>query len=166
MPDASIKDTQIERKNHSTSSEQKTSKCHQHSNPSINEVVPKKDMKDKNEHTSIFFHVIGMDVSVSMLEVAKKKRLPFQKLICQDINHLQDTDFKDNTFDAIIMIGVLEFVKKPHQLFKCIHRLLKSGGWFGLTIPKKISFSAESYLGIKTYKEWVILRELKKKRDV
>ncbi len=91
--------------------------------------------------------VIGVDISKEMLKKAEK--YPFEKLICQDIE--DSLDFKDNTFDVVMLIGVIEFIRSPLQLFKNIRKILKDEGIFLITVPRKLPDSTK--LPFKSYTE-------------
>lgn len=46
-------------------------------------------------------------------------------------------DFPDNYFDYVIMLAVIEHIVDPTDLLKEIHRVLKPGGRFVFTTPRK-----------------------------
>jgi len=88
--------------------------------------------------SDVFFEagceVTGIDIAPGMIEVAKLR--PFKKLLCQSI---EDTlDVPDASFDAVVAIGVLEFIRAPRQLLEQISRKLRSGGICGLTVPRRL----------------------------
>src|SRR3989339_517828 len=70
------------------------------------------------------FEVIGIDCSHGMISEAKKR--PFKKLICQDLE--KPLLVEDNHFDAVVLIGVMEFIKNPKKLFIEIKSKLKKDG--------------------------------------
>ena len=67
----------------------------------------------------------------------------------------------DSHFDACIMLGVLEFIRSPTQLFSRVHQKLKPGGVFGLTVPLKIASIYERKYGIRTFNPDDIERALR-----
>ncbi|TPX58353.1 hypothetical protein PhCBS80983_g03204 [Powellomyces hirtus] len=77
--------------------------------------------------------VYGVDATPEMLE--KAKRYPFYDLRCQDI---EATLPYDRPFDAVICVGVIDFIKSPRKLFDSVAKCLKgnSSGCFGLTLPE------------------------------
>ncbi|MBW2973467.1 methyltransferase domain-containing protein [Candidatus Woesearchaeota archaeon] len=81
------------------------------------------------------YQVTGIDIAPGMIKQAKK--LPFQKLICQNIE--KPLKVPKNHFDAAILTSVMEFIQNPLQLFKRINKVLKDGGYFALTVPKKLT---------------------------
>jgi len=77
--------------------------------------------------------VIGIDISSEMLKLARKK-YKFWKLYKYDIEkRLKGLRFKRNFFDAIIAVGVLEFVKNFEKIMKEIVELTKLGGYIAFT---------------------------------
>ena len=91
------------------------------------------------------YQVTGIDGTRAMIERAG--RLPFQKLICQDLEkNLRVTDL---SFDAAVMIGVMEYINNPAALLKQVRRKLRRDGVFGLTIPQRSSGYRES--GLRSY---------------
>ncbi|HEX8282305.1 MAG TPA: class I SAM-dependent methyltransferase [Pyrinomonadaceae bacterium] len=89
--------------------------------------------------------VTGVDATRAMLERAG--RLPFRKLICQDLG--KDLKVKDLSFDAAVMIGVMEYIDDPAALLARVRRKLRRGGVFGLTVPQRSSLYSEA--GLKSY---------------
>ena len=81
------------------------------------------------------YTVTGIDIAPGMIKTAKK--LPFQKLICQNIE--KPLKVPKNNFDAVVLTGVLEFIQNPLQLLKRVNKVLKQGGYFALTVNKKLS---------------------------
>lgn len=91
------------------------------------------------------YEVIGIDIAPGMIEEAKN--LPFKKLIFQDLE--EPFPVKNEQCDAVVLIGVMEFIKNPLKLFKEINRILKKRAIFSLTVPKKLPKSSK--LEIKNY---------------
>ncbi|MFT4326876.1 MAG: class I SAM-dependent methyltransferase [Candidatus Woesearchaeota archaeon] len=89
--------------------------------------------------------IIGIDCAQGMLKEAQK--LPFEKVILQDIE--EPLKVKNDYFDAVLLIGVMEFIKNPHKLLKEIHTKLKKEGI--VSIKKKKKISQKSKLAIKNY---------------
>lgn len=77
--------------------------------------------------------VIGIDISSEMLKIAKKK-YKFWKLYKYDVEKgLRNLGFKKNFFDAIAVVGILEFVKNFQKIMEEIIGLIKPGGYLALT---------------------------------
>lgn len=114
--------------------------------------------------SSLFFKlrptpaVTGIDVTQAMLD--KANRYPYSKLICQSLES-PSLSVPDSHFDGCVMLGVLEFIRDPEQLFRRVHTKLKPNGVFGLTIPNKIAAKYERTFGIKTYSTEAVEAELK-----
>ena len=78
----------------------------------------------------------GMDISIEMLKLARKKG--FERLVLADFRHIP---FKDNSFDIIISVSTIQWVtgKEPQEIidqyrsvFNEMKRVLKAGGKAGL----------------------------------
>jgi ubiquinone/menaquinone biosynthesis C-methylase UbiE len=91
------------------------------------------------------YQVVGIDSTRAMIKSAS--RLPFQKLICQNLE--KPLRVKDQSFDASVMIGVMEYINDPIVVLGQVRRKLKQGGIFGLTFPQKIKWYTE--IGMKSY---------------
>jgi ubiquinone/menaquinone biosynthesis C-methylase UbiE len=88
------------------------------------------------------YQVTGIDGTRAMIERARK--LPFQKLIAQNLE--KPLRVKDLSFDAAVMIGVMEYIDNPAAVLDQVKRKLRPGGVFGLTFPQRNSWYAESDL--------------------
>ena len=62
----------------------------------------------------------------------KASRFPFQTLTCQNIESFPIP----GSFDAIVLVGVLDFIKNPGLLLLELRRLLPRGGCVGMTLPE------------------------------
>lgn len=89
--------------------------------------------------------VTGLDGSRAM--VRKAQRLPYANLIRQDVESPWQVD--DSSFDAAVLIGVLEYIEDPAALFRQAHKKLVDGGVFGVTVPIKNRCCTE--VGLKSY---------------
>jgi len=56
-------------------------------------------------------------------------------------------DFPDDYFDCVTMLAVIEHIRKPELILREIHRVLKPGGKFIFTTPKK---KAEKFIKLYT----------------
>lgn len=72
--------------------------------------------------------VTGMDFSTQMLEKAKQKPLPTHVWLVQH-NILDPWPFKDQYFDAISMMLVLEHIEELLPIFQESYRALKNNGF-------------------------------------
>lgn len=78
-------------------------------------------------------NVIGIDVLKSSIDWAnnhwRSKKVSFRKGNAHKLN------FKDQTFDAVFALEVLEHVSDPKNVFKEVKRVLKKGGYFISLVP-------------------------------
>ena len=85
--------------------------------------------------------VVGLDASPEMLSIAEKH--PFEQLLCQDIEsfpyHL------DCTIDAIISVGVFDFIQEPRILIEYLASIARPGHYFGLTVPETKNMNLNSW---------------------
>ena len=86
--------------------------------------------------------IVGIDLTPEMLQ--KAARLPFEALSCQNIQ--EELPFSSSSFDAIICVGVLDFITDHSRVLNEMGRVLKCGGIVGLTIP-------ESYCGDEVFQK-------------
>ncbi|HYP29719.1 MAG TPA: class I SAM-dependent methyltransferase [Blastocatellia bacterium] len=91
------------------------------------------------------YEVTGIDITRAMIRRAGE--LPFAKLICQDLE--KPLKVKDDYFDAVVMIGVMEHINDPAAILKEVWKKLKDGGLFALTLPCKNAHFSE--YGLKNY---------------
>ena len=89
--------------------------------------------------------VTGIDGSPAMIKRAG--RLPYKKLVCQNLE--KTLRARDKSFDAVVMVGVMEYINDPAALFEQVEKKLVVGGLFGLTVPQKSSWYSES--GLRSY---------------
>ena len=81
------------------------------------------------------YNVVGLDISAIALRNARKKyRQPI--LVLGDINSLP---FKDDSFDMIYNVGVMEHFIDPYQPLQEIGRILKSPGTILVAVPNKLT---------------------------
>ncbi len=79
------------------------------------------------------FEVTGIDFAEGMVKRAAYH--PFKRLVCQDIE--TELPVSDEEFDAVILLGVLDFVEDPAALLDQVHKKLRNGGLCGLTAPQR-----------------------------
>jgi len=80
-------------------------------------------------------HVIGIDISSTSKPRLWKSTFTFIKMDCSQMG------FKDNCFDAVIMLSVLEHLLNPLECLKEIRRILKPGGILILSTPNRLASS-------------------------
>jgi len=105
-------------------------------------------MSIKRSRGRLINSITGLDATPAMLE--KAKALPFSSLVCHQLESTP-LPFKDGRFDVVTMLGVMEFIKRPRDLFIDIRRVLKNEGLLGFTIPLKLTSKKAKSLGIRTF---------------
>lgn len=101
-----------------------------------------------NEH-----EVVGLDLTQAMLDACAKNNMNhYVRLVCGSVEDgaLFEQEFESASFDIVLALGVFEFVNSFQGVLDNAHRVLRAGGYFGLTIPIK-NESAEESLSIHTY---------------
>lgn len=97
-----------------------------------------------------------VDISAAMLKITKQK-YPEAKTFKYDISdELAGLYFKRKSFDIIIAVGVLEFIKDIRRIIKDTYQLLRTNGYFIFTyellLPNhklqrlKVQHNAEGYI--------------------
>lgn len=100
--------------------------------------------------------IYAVDISNKMLRIVRKK-YPEAKTFKYDISKgLSGLRLKDNFFDVVIAVGVLEFVKNIRKIIKEVDKLLKNNGYFIFTyeilLPEhklqklKVQYNADGYI--------------------
>jgi predicted TPR repeat methyltransferase len=92
------------------------------------------------------YQVTGIDGTGAM--VRRARMLPYRKVVQQDLE--SPWRVKDQSFDAVVMVGVMEYIIYPAALFRRVHSKLVDGGLFGLTVPQKSKWYTNSKL--KSYR--------------
>lgn len=80
---------------------------------------------------------LGVDISVPMLERATRAEAT------ENVGFLRadatDLPFRDNTFDGVSALAVLQLIPDPHQLLTEIVRVLKPSGRLAILVPTSAS---------------------------
>jgi ubiquinone/menaquinone biosynthesis C-methylase UbiE len=103
--------------------------------------------------------LVGIDVLKSSVDWANKhwKRTGKMKFIVGDAHELK---FKANTFDAVVVLEVLEHVFKPKQVLKEVKRVLKKGGYAVFLVPTdSLLFKMIWFFWLKFYPRGKIWRD-------
>jgi ubiquinone/menaquinone biosynthesis C-methylase UbiE len=77
------------------------------------------------------YNISGVDGEPDAIAVCKK----LYKGQDYRVGNLYKLDYKDKSFDAVVMREVIEHFKTPEKSVKEIHRILKPGGMYILTTP-------------------------------
>lgn len=99
--------------------------------------------------------IYAVDISAKMLQIVRQK-YPKVKTLKYDISkRLAGLHFKHNSFDIIIAVGVLEFIKNIKRIIEETYQLLKKNGYFIFTyellLPShrlqrlKVQYNSEGY---------------------
>jgi len=85
--------------------------------------------------------VHGIDVSPEMIRLghARIAQHPLRERCRLDVGEIEQLDCPDGHFDAIVAMGVLEYVPDHRATLRELHRALKPGGTVVLTVPNRIS---------------------------
>lgn len=92
-------------------------------------------------YANIYKNCTIADPSGNLLKTAKNN-LKNYKNIKYKICNLPKLPFKNEQFDAILMVRVIHHIGSPLPSFKEIHRILKPNGFFILEFANKIHFFA------------------------
>ncbi|TRZ50666.1 methyltransferase domain-containing protein [bacterium] len=89
------------------------------------------------------FSVVGIDVSDNMLDLARKNCLeagsPADATF--QLGNAEELDFPDDSFDAVVAMGLIEYLKWDRWALQEMHRVLKPGGYLIVTVPNSIRIS-------------------------
>lgn len=83
--------------------------------------------------------VVGLEIDNSLIDIAKKivKLKNIKNIIFINANLEKKLDFKDNSFDKILFLDVLEHLINRDQILKEIKRILKPKGVLLIAVPNK-----------------------------
>ncbi len=77
-------------------------------------------------------NVTGVDFSQEAVDACRKRG--FKNLICGDVNEI-DFKGKENSFDLVVCLDVLEHIQDDVKTMKITYKLLKPGGIFIVAVP-------------------------------
>ena len=89
-------------------------------------------------------NVYGLDISKKLCDSATKrceKAYPEGKYNLMVGNIESNYEFDDNYFDAVIVVGALQYLHSPNDCFKEVYRVLKTNGHFIVAQKNIFSFS-------------------------
>ncbi len=100
--------------------------------------------------------IYTVDISAKMLQIVKQKYPEVKTFKYNISNGLTGLHFKHKSFDIIIAVGVLEFIKNIKRIIKETYQLLKADGYFIFTyellLPNhrlqklRVQYNAEGYI--------------------
>jgi SAM-dependent methyltransferase len=87
------------------------------------------------------FEIRGIDVSPEMIRLGRERiaRHPRRERCRLEVGEVERLDCPDGHFDAVIAMGVLEYVPDHGATLRELHRALKAGGIAVLTVPNRAS---------------------------
>lgn len=88
--------------------------------------------------------VVGTDIAENRLKIAKKKSREFANVSYLTADLDERLPFKNNSFDIVFMIGVLEYVLDPYHTLQEVKRVLKPNGIFIFEVPN-LAFLPERF---------------------
>ena len=91
------------------------------------------------------FQVFGLDISIKMLTIAKKRAIKAEDKIHLMQGDIENLPFYSNEFEVIICMGVLEYLSSKEKALQEIYRVVKPGGVAILSIPNAISLYYLTY---------------------
>lgn len=87
------------------------------------------------------FTVVGVDASMEMLRHGERRLAghPLRHRCRLEPGDVERLQYPDGSFDAVICMGVLEYLAAYDRAIGEIHRVLRSGGLAVLTVPNRLS---------------------------
>ena len=89
------------------------------------------------------FRVLGVDVAEGMLELARKNCAD-QVLASQAdfrLGNAEQIEFEDASFDLVVAMGLIEYLRWDRWSLQQMLRVLKPGGYLIVTAPNKVRLS-------------------------
>lgn len=80
------------------------------------------------------YDVWGLDIAAQMIDYVRA-RFGSQQFIVGDVEHI---DFADDTFDAVVCLGVLEYLERDGAALREIWRVLRPGGTAIISTPNAL----------------------------
>ena len=80
-------------------------------------------------------HQVTSPIDLSQNRLDKFKEIASEFGIEQKIGNVKATDLPDQSFDLIVSSEVLEHITGYDDVLREAHRLLKTGGWFIVSVP-------------------------------
>mgnify|MGYP006164960087 CR=1 FL=1 len=89
------------------------------------------------------FDIFGIDVSENMITRAKNNcsNNGFKGRYKFEIGDAENLSFQDNSFDAVISLGLIEYLTYYRWSLQEIFRVIKPRGYLIVTVPNQIRFS-------------------------
>lgn len=103
-----------------------------------------------------YTQIVGVDLSEEMLEIARKKQV-YRDLYLGNLEDESLKIFDKESFDAIISVGVFTFGHVHPQALNNLSSLLKSGGYFLLTVREDYYNTNESLKQVLEELSWRLI---------
>lgn len=100
-------------------------------------------------------HVVGLDPSLALIEVAQKHAVMNNLRIDYNVGFGESLPYADCLFDVVVCVDVLEHVSDLDKVLNEVHRVLKPGGLFLFDTINKTLFS---FLWMIVVLEWIVAR--------
>jgi ubiquinone/menaquinone biosynthesis C-methylase UbiE len=108
-------------------------------------------MTEKIIKSSLYNKIYGIDVSKEAIVLAKK-RIKQGKFV---LGNAHDLPFKENFFDVVFCLEILEHVEKPQKVMSEIKRVLKKNGQVIVLVPTdNLLFKSIWYVWNIMYPVW------------
>lgn len=109
------------------------------------------------------FSVLGVDISEAMLKIARSKNINAEFKIVDSEN----LPFKDESYQVISSITMLEFVEDQDKVIQEVYRVLKKDGWFILGCLNANSILAKNKEADETFKNanFLTIEDIKTKLE-
>lgn len=114
--------------------------------------------------------VVGSDIAFGMLMKAKQKLNNFKNNSSLIHANIENLPFDDEAFDAIVCIGVIEYLPDPRKALKELNRLVKNEGVVIVSAPNlySLKFILDPYYIVRGV-EYILKKmglNIKKKKQV
>lgn len=103
--------------------------------------------------------VFGNDIAIGMLNKSKHKYLRFFDFHSLSLSNIERLPFRNNSFDVVICIGVIEYLPDINKAIGELHRIVKADGIIIISAPNQISlkFLTDPYY-LKRLFQYLLLR--------
>ena len=88
-----------------------------------------------NRLAALGYQVVGVDASVSGIEIATRSQTSHAEFVCSTIDRSLADQLGPETFDVVVSSEVIEHLYRPADLLEAAHSLLRPGGYLVLTTP-------------------------------
>ena len=93
------------------------------------------------KYAELGFEVHGVDSSEELLKTAREIDIPETKLEFSNVNLDKKMPFQDESFDAVVVVGTLQYLMEPSACVQDVFRILKPGGFFIVCQRNALSFN-------------------------